>query len=79
MFPLKGILHGKPYTYAWASYLALFYLIIGIWYASPIETRLFGIMISVLSLMFFIGSVFFARFKAKAIKQSAETNEENAA
>lgn len=79
MFPLKGILHGKPYTYAWASYLALFYFVVGIWYASPTETRLFGIMISVLSLMFFIGSVFFARFKAKAIKQSAETNEENAA
>ena len=66
MFPLKGILHGRPYTYAWASYLALFYFVIGIWYASAAETLLFGIMIAILSLMFFIGTVFYARFKAIA-------------
>lgn len=79
MFPLKGILHGRPYTYAWASYLALFYFIIGIWYASAAETLFFGIMIAVLSLMFFIGTVFFARFKAIALKQSASTDKENSA
>lgn len=77
MFPLKGILHGKPYTYAWASYLALFYFVVGIWYASAEETRIFGSLIAVLSTIFFIGAVFFARYKAIALKHSTTTNKEN--
>lgn len=77
MFPLKGLLHGKPYTYAWASYLALLYFVVGIWYASAIDTRLFGIIIALFSLIFFIGAVLFARFKARAMKQLAQNETEN--
>ena len=43
------------------------------------ETLFFGIMIATLSLMFFIGAVFFARFKAIALKLSASTDKENSA
>ena len=30
LFPLSGILHGKPYTHAWASFLMLFYFTHGV-------------------------------------------------
>ncbi len=30
LFPLRGILHGKPYTHAWASFMMLFYFTHGI-------------------------------------------------
>ena len=43
MFPLMGILHGKLYTHAWSMYLALFYFVIGVWYAGDASTRGFGI------------------------------------
>lgn len=66
MFPLRGLLHGKTYTHAWAIYLALFYFVIGVWYAAAETTLLFGIFMCVFSLDFFIGCVFYARFAARA-------------
>ena len=27
LFPLRGLLQGRPYTYAWATFLALFYVV----------------------------------------------------
>ena len=74
MFPLRGILHGKAYTHAWAAYMALLYFIIGIWNASAEASRTFGILISILSLMFFIGCVFYARYRGKQATQTAETS-----
>jgi uncharacterized membrane protein len=66
LFPLRGILHGRVYTHAWAMYLALFYFIIGIWYAGDSSTRLFGIIFSLLSVLFFIGSMLYTRFQGQA-------------
>lgn len=68
MFPLKGILNGRAYTHAWASYLALLYLVLGIWYAAAVDSRLFGILISLLSLIFFTGAIFFSRYQGMANK-----------
>ena len=72
MFPLKGILHGKVYTHAWSMYMALFYFVIGIWFAGAEEDRLYGILISTFSLIFFIGTMFYTRFKGRADKQLSE-------
>lgn len=72
MFPLRGLLHGKTYTHAWASYMALFYFVIGVWYASGTDTLLFGIFICLFSLDFFTGAVFYARFAARAQRANTE-------
>ena len=75
MFPLRGILHGKVYTHAWSMYLALFYFIVGIWYAGDISTRNFGIGFSFFSVLFFIGTMFFTRFQGmaeNALQQDAQ-------
>ncbi|HED35879.1 MAG TPA: DUF2069 domain-containing protein [Gammaproteobacteria bacterium] len=66
MFALRGILHGKVYTHAWAMYLALFYFVLGIWYAGDISTRNFGIGFSFLSVLFFLGTMFYTRFQGMA-------------
>ena len=65
MFPMKGLLNGKMYTHAWSIYLAIFYFIIGIWYASAEQTLMFGLYITVTSLLFFTGTVVYTRFSAK--------------
>lgn len=78
MLPLRGLLHGKTYTHAWASYLALFYFIMGVWNASVEDTRIFGIFISLLSILFFLGCIFYVRYKSRELKQAenpAHTNE----
>jgi len=75
LFPLRGILHGRVYTHAWSMYLALFYFIVGIWYAGDSSTRLFGIIFSLLSVMFFVGSMLYTRFQGKAEKAAHAATE----
>ena len=78
MFALRGILHGKLYTHAWSMYLALFYFVIGIWYAGDTSTRYFGIGFSLLSVMFFIGTMLYTRFQGKAEKAMLESEQDSA-
>lgn len=75
LFPLRGILHGRVYTHAWSMYLALFYFVCGIWYAGDISTRGFGIGFSMLSVMFFIGTMLYTRFQGMA-ENAAHTTEQ---
>lgn len=75
MFALRGILNGKVYTHAWAMYLALLYFIAGIWYAGDASSRDFGIPYTLLSLVFFIGTVFYTRFQGKAENAAREQAE----
>lgn len=77
MFPLRGILHGRVYTHAWSMYLALFYFIWGVWYAGDVSTRSFGIGFSTLSVLFFIGTMFYTRFQGMAEKALQQAESEN--
>lgn len=76
MFPLRGILNGKAYTHAWASYMALFYMIVGVWYASAESTRAFGILISTFSMAFYTGAIFYARYQGQAQNQVHSSDDE---
>jgi uncharacterized membrane protein len=75
MFALRGLLHGKVYTHAWSMYLALMYFVIGIWFAGDESTRVYGVLFSILSLHFFIGTVFYTRFQGKAENLEREQND----
>ncbi len=79
MLPLRGILHGRVYTHAWAMYMALFYFILGVWYAGDESTRNFGIIFSLLSILFFIGTMLYTRFQGMAenMKTIDPANTEN--
>lgn len=71
LFPLKGLLDGKTYTYQWASFLSLAYFAHGIsevsaypeaWYAGLLET--------LAATMMYLGCVLYARiFKQEAKKK----------
>ena len=76
MLPLRGILHAKVYTHAWSMYLALFYFVLGIWYAGDISTRNFGIGFSLLSVLFFLGTMLYTRFKGIAENKSSDIHSE---
>ena len=68
LFPMRGLLNNKTYTYQWASFLALPYFAHGIsemsaypefWYA--------GLLESIAALMMYMGCVMYARiFKLRA-------------
>lgn len=63
LVPLFGILHGKRYTYQWASMFILFYFTEGVvraWSDVGLSAKLAGIEI-VLTIVFFICTIFYAR------------------
>ena len=70
MFPLRGLLNGKIYTHAWSIYLAIFYFIVGIWYAGASETLMLGLYVTAFSLLFFVGTVLYTRLSSRSQKEN---------
>ena len=78
MFPLFGLLNGKLYTHAWSMYMAIFYFVIGVWYAGSSEDLMIGLYVIFTSLMFFTGTAMYTRFRGKQLnaeKTSEPTTE----
>jgi uncharacterized membrane protein len=66
LFPLRGMLHGKPYTHAWTSFLMLFYFSHGIGEVYSAEGfSLFPSLEVLFSSMTFVASITFIRLNAK--------------
>lgn len=68
MFPLFGLLNGKLYTHAWSMYLAIFYFIVGVWYAGSSDDLMIGLYVIFTSLVFFLGTVLYTRFMGKQMR-----------
>lgn len=66
LFPLRGLLAGKCYTYSWSSFLALFYFVIGAGdaYSSILDKR-YGMLLIIASLLWYIGSIGYVRYSKK--------------
>ena len=75
MFPLMGLLKGKLYTHAWSMYVAIFYFIIGVWYAGHVDDRMIGLYVIFTSLTFFLGTVLYTRFMGKQISEQNATSD----
>lgn len=69
LFPLRGMLNGRPYTFAWASFLSLIYFIHGVVeaYSTP-QDRYLAILEIILSIAFYTGSMLYARFRGRELK-----------
>lgn len=68
ILPLRGLLKGRIYTYAWSIYLGIFYFVVGVWYASSAATLAFGLYLVTASLLFFVGCVLYTRLASRAEK-----------
>ena len=75
MFPLFGLLKGKLYTHAWSMYMAIFYFVVGVWYAGSPEDRGIGLYVIFTSLVFFLGTVFYTRFMGKQMSAEGSSGE----
>ncbi|MHB8747181.1 MAG: DUF2069 domain-containing protein [Gammaproteobacteria bacterium] len=70
LFPLRGLLHGKPYTHAWVSMLALLYFTHGVIEAWSNRTeRTYALLEILFSVLLFLGSMLYARWRARELKQ----------
>jgi uncharacterized membrane protein len=70
VFPLRGLLKGNPYTFAWSSFLILIYFIHGVVeaYANP-AVRLLAWFEILCSVAFYSGAVLYARLRGRELKQ----------
>ena len=75
MIPLFGLLNGKLYTHAWSMYMAIFYFVIGVWYAGHDEDLIIGLYVIITSLVFFTGTVIYTRFMGKQLKAEKQDEE----
>lgn len=71
MFPLRGLLHARPYTHAWTSFLMLFYFAhaVGELYSGD-SMRLYPLLAVIFSFLCFCGTIFFIKLDAKKRKTS---------
>ena len=78
MFPLRGLLHGKTYTYAWSSFLILGYFIHGVVeaYADP-QVRLLAMIEIILSCLFYVGAILYPKYHNKDIENQTAGNLES--
>lgn len=75
LIALRGLLHGKRYTYAWVSMLILFYFMHGVveaW-ANEIETiRILALIEVFLTVVLFIAAIMFVRSKSRELGEKLE-------
>lgn len=67
LFPLRGILQGKPYTHIWASFIALFYFAVGIYNVAggDMDKPWLAWLEILFSVLLFLGTLLYARSVAK--------------
>lgn len=62
LFPLRGILHGRRYTFAWSCFLALFYFTHGVMEAYSSETdRYLGLLEITFASLWFVSAMAYIR------------------
>jgi uncharacterized membrane protein len=71
LFPLRGLLHNRPYTHAWNSFLMLFYFshAVGELYSAD-SIILYAVLELMFSLICFVSSILFIKSNAKLQNKS---------
>jgi len=70
LFPLRGLLKEKPYTYAWTSFVILIYFMHGVVEAWANENeRIYAVIEIYLSVQVYIGAIYYARLQGRALKK----------
>ncbi|WP_340679727.1 DUF2069 domain-containing protein [Paraglaciecola sp.] len=68
LLPLKGLVQGKPYTYAWTNFVVMYYLLHGLTAVYVVEgERVYALIEIVLCCGLFIGCSYFARSRGREL------------
>jgi uncharacterized membrane protein len=72
LFPLKGLVQGNPYTFAWANFVVMWYFLHSLttfWVSS--EDRLWAAIEFILAATMFIAGTYYAKYKSQELKKLA--------
>jgi uncharacterized membrane protein len=68
LLPAKGLLEGKPYTYAWTNFIVMYYLLHGLTAVYAVEgERLYALVEIILCTLLFTGCSFYARIRGREL------------
>ena len=68
LFPLKGIIKGNPYTYAWSGFIALIYIMHAcVIIMSNEQERVLAVVELVFASLFLMGNIYFAKYKGQEL------------
>ncbi|RHW77318.1 DUF2069 domain-containing protein [Colwellia sp. RSH04] len=79
LFPLKGLLQGKPYTYAWSNFIVLIYFLHGLttFWVIP-EDRIWASIELVFATTMFLGATYYAKYRGQELGLSIRTKKTDA-
>lgn len=67
LLPMRGMLHGRPYTFAWATFVALLYFVIGVDNAAIEGREVYGGLEILFSTMMFMGAMIYTRLESRRL------------
>jgi uncharacterized membrane protein len=73
LFPLKGVIQGNPFTFAWCGFLALLYIMhaVVIIYTAYLENNNIELAMATLELIFssifLMGNIYFAKYRGQEL------------
>jgi uncharacterized membrane protein len=68
LLPAKGLIEGKPYTYAWTNFIVMYYLLHGLTAVYAVEgERLYALVEIILCTLLFIGCSYYARVRGREL------------
>lgn len=75
LFPMRGLLYGRPYTHAWTSFLMLFYFshAVGELYSVP-AVSIYPLLALICSSVCFCSTIIYVKANAKNKKATSVTN-----
>ena len=68
LLPAKGLIEGKPYTYAWTNFIVMYYLLHGLTAVYAVDgERLYALIEIILCCLLFTGCSFYARIRGREL------------
>ena len=68
LFPLKGLLQGNPYTYAWANFIVLIYFLHGLTTLWVLPSDIvWAIVELIFASIMFLGCSYYAKYKGQEL------------
>ena len=68
LLPMRGLLQGKPYTYAWTNFIVMYYLLHGLTAVYAVEgERIYALIEIILCCGLFTGCSYFARLRGREL------------
>lgn len=77
LFPLKGIIKGNPYTYAWANFIIMLYFLHSLttlWVSE--EDVIWASLELIFASLFFYGGTYYAKFRGQELGLSLRKKKE---